>query len=755
MRLKGLTHARQWRRLHRATPQEADPTTCPHNRELALLYRVGQVFSSSLALDEVLATVLDEVRTLFNATGASAWLLDAETGELICQQAAGMPGVQLRGWRLPPQHGIVGWTAHYQKSVLVHDAYADSRHYVGVDEHTGIPIHSMLSVPLKLQERVTGVIQVVDKHAERFTFEDVRLLENLAVSAAIAIENARLYEAARQELEERKRAEDALRHSEQRYRTLVEMSPDSIFVTDLEGRVLLSNPQTIRLYGFERPEEIIGQQADHRVVPEERASAREILQHTLTAGDSRNIEYTMLRKDGSRFLAELSIARIADAQGQPESFIGIVRDITQRKRVEETLRQRNRELTALNNVGATLQKVQELGPMLQQVLKVVLSIVQHNAGWIHLLTHEDNPPELRLVAQHGFPADVEGLYHAQLHSLEISRHVVATRQPLILESIEDANWFDARYWRERGQGLSPPAMDCFPLLSGPKIIGAMGSSTLPSRLITAEEAQIMHLIGQQIGVTVDNLRLAQAAAEVKMLRELEQLRARLITDFSHQLRTPLGLIKIACTSLLREDVTFDAETRREFLHDIESEADRLTQIVDNVLDLGKLESGHLTLQRAPTDLHHLITDLLQALENHSPRHTFVLDFPPTPLIADVDAQRIEQVLRNLLDNAIKYSPDGGDITITGSAQHGAIVIQITDAGFGIKPEELSQIFERYYRGSDPHIQHIRGVGLGLAVCQGIIAAHGGRIWVESQPQVGSTFAFAIPQEELCTPPPTF
>ncbi len=181
------------------------------NRELALLNLVGQELGSTLDLDQVLNTVLSEVRRLMGVIAATVWLVDRETGELVCRQNTGPHASILRGWRLAPGQGIAGWVAQYGESLNISDTRTDPRHFKRVDKTTGVELRSILAVPLKVKHDVIGVLQVVDSTVNRFDTADLTLLESLAASSAIAIENARLYEQAQQEIAERRRAEEALR----------------------------------------------------------------------------------------------------------------------------------------------------------------------------------------------------------------------------------------------------------------------------------------------------------------------------------------------------------------------------------------------------------------------------------------------------------------------------------------------------------------------------------------------------------------
>jgi two-component sensor histidine kinase/putative methionine-R-sulfoxide reductase with GAF domain len=183
--------------------EEYRETLNQRNRELALLNRAGQALTSSLDLDQVLVTILEEVRRLLDVVVCSVWLIDRETGELVCRQATGTKSDIFHGWRLAVDRGLIGWVACSGQSSVVPNARIDERHFIEMDEHTGLEFRSVLTVPLRIKEEVTGVLQMVDTTVDRFGPADQMLAESLATSAAIAIENARLYEQAQQDAETR------------------------------------------------------------------------------------------------------------------------------------------------------------------------------------------------------------------------------------------------------------------------------------------------------------------------------------------------------------------------------------------------------------------------------------------------------------------------------------------------------------------------------------------------------------------------
>jgi two-component sensor histidine kinase len=194
---------RLWRGLRRESTErmQAEQALQRRNLELTLINQASQAFSSSLELDQVLVTILEEVRRLLEVIACSVWLRDPETDDLVCRQATGPQSDIVRGWRLAMGEGLVGWVASSGENLFVPDALTDVRHFTGVDERTEIELRSILSVPLQVKSRVIGVLQVVDSQPNRFDAADLELVEPLAASAAIAIENAQLYDQTRQDAE--------------------------------------------------------------------------------------------------------------------------------------------------------------------------------------------------------------------------------------------------------------------------------------------------------------------------------------------------------------------------------------------------------------------------------------------------------------------------------------------------------------------------------------------------------------------------
>ena len=199
-------------------------------------------------------------------------------------------------------------------------------------------------------------------------------------------------------------------------------------------------------------------------------------------------------------------------------------------------------------------------------------------------------------------------------------------------------------------------------------------------------------------------------------------------------------------SLLRSDVPHTEEVKREFLQIITEESGKLQELVENLLDTSRIQAGAFIVDKKHINIEELAKQIMVRAQTTTTRHLFLLEFDPLPEV-QADPRRLEQVLQNLLDNAIKYSPNGGRITVTGKIEDHYIQINVADEGPGIPESEFKKIFEPFYRIPAPATQQIRGAGLGLTICRAIIEAHRGIIWAESVPGKGSVFSFTLPLRE--------
>ena len=240
------------------------------------------------------------------------------------------------------------------------------------------------------------------------------------------------------------------------------------------------------------------------------------------------------------------------------------------------------------------------------------------------------------------------------------------------------------------------------------------------------------------------LNVIASVRDVSRFRQAEDLQSTFISVISHELKTPVALIKGYVGTLRREDVRWDSKTVRDSLTVIEEEADHLAELIENLLDASRLEAGGLALNSADLLLPRLAGRLAERFRTQTDKHQIVLDFPAEFPVILADEQRISQVLLNLLSNAVKYSPMGGEIRIGGQMRPEHVVVCVQDQGPGIPPGDVPHIFDRFYRASET-ARSIKGAGLGLYLTRAILEAHGGSIWVDSHYKEGARICFSLPR----------
>ena len=231
--------------------------------------------------------------------------------------------------------------------------------------------------------------------------------------------------------------------------------------------------------------------------------------------------------------------------------------------------------------------------------------------------------------------------------------------------------------------------------------------------------------------------------DITHFRNAEELKSTFISIVSHELRTPVTLIKGYASTLRRDDAKWDRAVIRESLTVIEEEADRLSQLIDDLLDASRLQAGGLGMSRTDVSLPALAGRVAERFGSQSSKHKIMADFPDEfPLILG-DERRLEQVIANLVSNALKYAP-GGEIRITGSMRPSQAIVCVSDQGPGIDARDLPHIFDRFYR-SNKAVKQTKGAGLGLYLARAIVEAHGGRIWADPKAESGAKICFSLPR----------
>jgi signal transduction histidine kinase len=316
---------------------------------------------------------------------------------------------------------------------------------------------------------------------------------------------------------------------------------------------------------------------------------------------------------------------------------------------------------------------------------------------------------------------------------ELVAEVLSTRKRILREPGKPSGKTDR---------LQRPHMLGLPLIVGGRLSAALVFTRFGGPDFIAEHVHLASLIAFSAAALVNNHDLQEAYGVLDSVQRQMRLQDDFVSTVSHELRTPLGFIKGYATSLMREDTTWDTGTQREFLGIIEEESDRLTSLIDNMLQSARLQTRTAQFKFAPLRLDALIRDVATRVRANHPGVRIDFNFGTVPVMQG-DSARLTQVFENLFTNAIKYAP-GSPVDI--SMRHEGDLLHITfgDQGEGIAEEFLPFLFERFYRV--PGDAGVTGTGLGLYICKQIVLAHRGKIWVESVLDRGTTFHIELPVE---------
>ncbi|MCG0239204.1 MAG: ATP-binding protein [Firmicutes bacterium] len=462
-------------------------------------------------------------------------------------------------------------------------------------------------------------------------------------------------------------------------RAVYEHSLDGIVITDADTVIQDCNPAYARLCGYTR-EELIGRKTN---VVRSGLTPRWVFEQMWRSLHETGRwvgELINRRKDGSLWVSFLSITRIDDAEGRVRAYVGIARDITERRRLEEQLQAQSTRLDAL------------LDAMVSGVL---------------MFDNDD-----RCVVANGRMTEILGVGQEALIGQPRSR--LAERMRHLFREPE--------------------------VLTAPTETGR--------RCLTTREEPPRHFTEYWAPVaTAEGVVLGRLFTfrDVTREAEIDRMKSEFIATVSHELRTPMTSVKGALGLLLAGAAGEVTPAQRELLTIALNNTDRLIRLINDVLDLSRIEAGRMELHRQPVQVAAAVRSALQELEVYRVQRQIEVatEIPPDlpPVYADPD--RLGQVLVNLLGNAFKFSDPGGRVTVRARTEEGMVRVEVSDTGPGIPPEDLERIFERFYRVSGPTSRK-GGTGLGLAICRAIVQEHGGRIWAESRLGEGSTFIFTLP-----------
>lgn len=480
--------------------------------------------------------------------------------------------------------------------------------------------------------------------------------------------------------------------------------------------------------------------------PRDRNRVVEEFQSALVSAEKFTMEYRVVWPDGSLHWIAGDGQVFRDAAGRPIQMLGIGYEITGRKQAEERQRLRAEVSRALD--GAGLDEVRVLvaiGEVLQEILgaEITIQLLDENGEFLRPVVVLDRDVE-RARRRENLLRDTplrvgEG----------IGGMVVATGVPLLLENFdsESASALTKPEYRPHIAPMRRGSLAAVSMRAHGRTVGSLTVTGRDSDLrYNHDDVRLFQEIADQAALAVMNVRLFEAERRAHAQTESAlHLRDEFLAIAAHELKTPMTSIR-GHAQLLQRIFTRTGSLPTDLLTRsigaIDRETAKLSRLIEQLLDVSRIERGRLSVTPAPTDLNDLIAGVVAAFQSQTTKHT--LDFRASePVVCPVDPLRFEQIVRNLVDNAIKYSPDGGPVWLDlGRDRSGRVVLAVTDRGLGIPEEHRGKIFERFYQAHAQSYQS--GLGLGLAITREIIDLHGGEIHAEFPPEGGTRFVVRLP-----------
>lgn len=723
--------------------------------ESAVLLEIAQAAGSTLDLHEVLEIVVERTAKLSGADRCSLWLLDASRDVLLPAAFYGIDPSFAAKWkrrvmavrdeRLSQEAIATG------QPVVVVDAAMDPRTDKEAVDFFGDK--SFIVFPLANKGRVIGTLFLNHiSHPYQYSPQEIAVIQAIASQSAVAIENAQLYEESR--------------------RQRVELLASFRRIGDALA-VGLDLTDTLRLV-VELATEML------------RATVGAL---TLSASDGTTLAVQWVPVEAPRVYGN-SLQSVPDLaaevihRGQPLYLA----DLTERYRADRASRADGPLRTY---VGVPLQvRGESIGTL----------------GMYHNLPRRFSPAEVDLLASFGAQAaiaidnarlfthlqrKVEELSEAAARNAELYSNLQLEKQRLdvIFRNSSDAIFMADRAGRLVAFNRAAELLTGWPAIEAAKRTGAevfppgdpaQPSLSVATAQVLADGAAMTSVVQATVLTRSGSLRHVDASyayvpasngegpfalavvRDVSHQKEVERLKSDFISMVSHELRTPLAVIKGYAATLLNSNLNLEPARQIRFIHGINDASDRLTRLIDNLLSVSRLESGRFKLNPQTVNLAEVIRKVVAGLRSSAGRRNLQCVMPPDGLTVRADHDQIEQVLVNLVSNAIKYSSDGGevvvelrdlkgplpvpDLTVPVTGPQRWAILSVRDDGIGIPANQVRLVFDKFYRGDVPAVRRVAGTGLGLYICRSIVEAHQGHIWVESQQGIGSTFYVALPQE---------
>jgi len=825
---------------------------------------ISAQMSAILDTDALLEAVVSLTKQRFDLYHVHFYELDQEHEDLVMRAGYGQVGRIMRqqGHKIPlgRDKSLVARAARDKEIIVVHDVTQEE----GYLPNMLLPdTRSEVALPAIVGDQVLGVFDVQSDQPEAFTEADLDVFKTMVGQIATAFQNARYFE-------QQRRSELALKESAEKIRAMFDAITDGITVSNMMGEITDLNEASLRLFNYERPEELLGRNTIEMIAPEQRSLAAESFTQALQSGSSGRQELKLLRSDGSTFGGELSAALLRDEEGNPTGFINVSRDITERMAAQQAIREseeRFRILYENSPLGFVLND-KASGDYLQ-VNKAYLDMVGYTVDELNALTYWDLTPEKyaedeakqlrvmdtdgrygpyekeyickdgslvpvvlagvvvtdptgrelvwsiiediterkrveaereRFTTQLGTAADVSAqasaildpgqlleevvplvqerfnLYHVHVYTVDEAQEALVMQvgtgevgktmreqghtipldreRSLVARAARTKKTVLVNDTTQEPDFMANPLLPntrsevAVPFVAGDEVVGVLDVQDDEPNRFAETDLNVFSTLAGQIAQAFQNARLFKEIQKTAdRLREVDRLKSEFLANMSHELRTPLNSI-LGYTEIMLMGI--DGELPAETIEDVQAIYDNgqhLLRLINDILDLAKIEAQRMTLEFEEVDIAPLFNEVKTSnagLFLNKPLELRLEIVEDLPTIW-ADRVRINQILNNLISNAVKFTQEG-HINLCAYREGEWINLEVQDTGIGMSAEDLDKVFERFQQADGSNARRAEGTGLGLAITRHLVHMHGGTIDVQSEPGKGSTFTVRLPIE---------
>ena len=741
---------------------------------------LGVIASSPTDIQPVLDVVAENAARLCESLDAKIFRVEGDALHVVASYGP-LPAVPL-----PINRGsVVGRAVVDREAVHVHDVESESEEEFPESKKTqsrgGSSTRTRLAVPLVYESVAIGAIAVRRMEVSPFTDKQVALLKTFADQAVIAIENVRLFQELRESLEQQTAtseilgviassptdiqpvldvvAENAARLCEANDALILRVDGDTLRTAAKFGPIAAAESRRTSR-GFPGGRAVIDRQTVHvhdmsAVIETEFPDARGLQQisggrsvlATSLLREGLAIGSIVIRRTEVRPFSDKQIALLKTFADQAVIAIENVRLFKELDaRTNELIRSVG-ELKALGEVGQAVSSTLDLETVLTRIVSHAVQLSSTDGGAIY--EYDEASEEFLLRATDHMEEELINALRASPPRLGdgVVGRAAASHEPVQIPNILEERTYAPRM-RQMLERFGFRASLAVPLLREDRIIGGLVVRRKSTGEFRPEVIELLKTFATQSVLAIQNARLFREIEDKsRQIEAANRHKSEFLANMSHELRTPLNAI-IGFSEVLGERMFGELnEKQAEYTDDILSSGRHLLSLINEILDLSKVEAGRMELELANFDLPLAIDNARTFVRERATKHGINLDVTVDERLGDFvgDERKIKQILLNLLSNAVKFTPEGGRIGIHARQVDGSVEISVSDTGIGIAPEDQAKIFEEFRQVGPDYAHKVEGTGLGLTLAKKFVELHGGKIWVKSEVGKGSTFSFTLPE----------